>query len=547
MNEKVTWDPNWWRQAVIYQIYPRSFRDTDGNGIGDLNGIIEKIPYLASLSIDAVWLSPFYPSALFDGGYDVDDYRDVDPKIGTLLQFDTMVKKLAKHDIKVFVDIVPNHSSIRHHWFQEALASPPGSPARNRYIFRDGEGEKGELPPNDWPSHFAPSAWTRTTNPDGTPGQWYMHLFAPEQPDFNWDNPEVHEDFKKTLRFWSDRGVAGFRIDVAHALKRDMTEPYRSYPKIIEFDNPLTGDAVLFDRNEVHEIYREWRKVFDEYDPPRVAVAEAYVRVERRVLYARPDELGQAFNFDLLEADYDAATYKELITNAIIWSEKEGSSTTWVLENHDRPRVASKFGLPKGYDYKKWLATDGKEPHCDQELGLKRAVAAMAMLFALPGCTYIYQGQELGLQEVADLPEEAIQDPQYLRNNKIFKGRDGCRVPLPWSADTPFFGFSDKASHLPQPAWFKDYAVDQQEDGESTLNLFRTIIAARRKLQAEEKYQWHETGDSGVLHFSRPNGWHCIHNFDGKPFALPEGELILQTAPLVDGKVGPATTVWLKR
>ena len=547
MSSENTWDPNWWRQAVIYQIYPRSFRDTDGNGIGDLNGIIEKIPYLASLNIDAVWLSPFYPSALADGGYDVDDYRDVDPKIGTLLQFDVMVKELAKHNIKVFVDIVPNHSSNLHVWFQEALASPEGSPARDRYIFRNGSGPNGDLPPNHWPSHFAPSAWTRTTNHDGTPGQWYMHLFAPEQPDFNWKNPEVWEDFRKTLRFWSDRGVAGFRIDVAHALMKDMSEPYRDYPKIREFDNPLSGDDVLFDRNEVHEVYRDWRKVFNEYNPPRVAVAEAYVRVERRVLYARPDELGQAFNFDLLEADYDAAQYKKRITDAIMWAEKEGSSTTWVLENHDRIRIASKYGLPKGLNYHEWINSNGTSPVCDEKLGLQRAKAAMAMLFALPGCTYIYQGQELGLQEVADIPEGEIQDPQYLRNLKKFKGRDGVRVPLPWKADAPFFGFSDKGSHLPQPSWFKNVAVDVQERDGSTLSLFRKIISLRKSLQTEEKYEWHETGDPEVLHFSRPNGWHCIHNFEGKPFSLPAGEIILQSAPFVDGKLGPATTVWLKK
>ena len=219
-------DALWWRQAAIYQIYPRSFFDSNGDGIGDLNGITEKIPYLKSLNLDAVWLSPFYPSALADGGYDVDDYRDVDPKIGTLKDFDRMISAFHRVDISVIVDIVPNHSSNRHKWFQEALASEPGSKARNRYIFRDGRGKNGELPPNDWPSHFAPSAWTRTTNPDGTPGQWYLHLFAPEQPDWNWDNREVEEDFLKTLRFWADRGVDGFRVDVAHALKKDLKKIY---------------------------------------------------------------------------------------------------------------------------------------------------------------------------------------------------------------------------------------------------------------------------------------------------------------------------------
>ena len=352
-------DKNWWRQAAIYQIYPRSFKDSDGDGVGDINGITSKVEYLSSLSLDAVWLSPFYPSALADGGYDVDDYRNVDPRLGTLKDFDGMVNALHQAGIRVFVDIVPNHSSNRHVWFQEALASAPGSKARGRYIFRDGKGKNGELPPSDWISHFGPSAWTRTKNPDGTWGQWYLHLFAPEQPDFNWDNREVQLDFLKTLRFWSDRGVDGFRIDVAHALKKDMTQLNRSITSMNSFKIVQDGTDTLFDRNGVHEIYREWRKVFNEYDPPRVAVAEAYVRAPRRMLYAKPDELGQAFNFDLLIADYDAKLFKKIIFNNIKSAKSEGSSSTWVLDNHDQVRHATKYGLPKGTNLREWLLSDG--------------------------------------------------------------------------------------------------------------------------------------------------------------------------------------------
>jgi alpha-glucosidase len=539
-------DRDWWRQAAIYQIYPRSFKDSNGDGIGDLQGIISEIDYLASLSLDAVWLSPFYPSALADGGYDVDDYRDVDPKIGTLEDFDEMIAKLSSVGIKVFVDIVPNHSSDQHIWFKEALASPEGSPARNRYIFRNGRGADGALPPSDWPSHFAPSAWTRTTNSDGTPGQWYLHLFAPEQPDFNWDNREVQEDFLKTLRFWADRGVAGFRVDVAHALKKDLSEPFRSYPKIGAFENPLTGDDVLFDRNDVHEIYREWNKVFQEYDPPRVAVAEAYVRVERRVLYARPDELGQAFNFDLLEAPYDAPTYKKLITTAIEFAKKENSSSTWVLENHDKPRSASRFGLPSDIDMMEWVTSDGALALQDEKLGSARANAAMMFLLALPGCTYIYQGEELGLFEVTDIPQDQIQDPMWKRNLFLHKGRDGCRVPLPWKSTGSSFGFGSDGSHLPQPSWFANHSVEVQSAPDGTLTLYRKALALRRAMQTTEDYQWVETGDTGVLHFARPNGWHCISNFDGAPFVIPEGEILLASGPLVDGKLGAATTIWIK-
>src|SRR3712207_3473147 len=280
---------DWWRQACVYQIYPRSFADSNGDGIGDLPGVTSRIGYLADLGVDAIWLSPFYPSALADGGYDVDDYRDVAPELGTLADFDALVAAAHARNIKVIVDIVPNHTSDRHSWFVEALASPPGSAARARYIFRDGTGPDGSQPPSDWISHFGGPAWTRL--PDG---QWYCHLFAPEQPDLNWDNPEVREDFKTTLRFWADRGVDGYRVDVAHALAKDLSEPLRSKPVLEDTTMPLDGSDPLFDRDEVHQIYAEWREVFDSYDPPRTAVAEAFAPSERRALYARPTELGQA-------------------------------------------------------------------------------------------------------------------------------------------------------------------------------------------------------------------------------------------------------------
>jgi len=540
-------DSNWWRQAAIYQIYPRSFKDSDGDGLGDIRGITSKVDYLASLNLDAVWLSPFYPSALADGGYDVAHYRDVDPRLGTLADFDEMVAALHEAGIRVFVDIVPNHSSNLHEWFQEALASEPGSPARDRYIFRDGLGENGELPPSDWPSHFAPSAWTRTTNADGTPGQWYLHLFAPEQPDFNWDNPEVHEDFLKTLRFWSDRGVDGFRVDVAHALKKDLSEPFRSKPVFIDFDNPLTGDDVLFDRNDVHDIYRQWRKVFEEYTPPRVAVAEAWVRAERRVLYARPDELGQAFNFDLLLADFDASQFKRIITDNIALAKTEGSSSTWVLSNHDRVRHATKYGLPAGYDLREWLLSNGTKLEVNYDQGLARARAATLLMLALPGSCYLYQGEELGLFEVADIPVDQLQDPIWERNHHTDKGRDGCRVPLPWTADGMSFGFSDGVAHLPQPETFADFAVSSQDGHEgSTLELYREALGLRRELQSTEDYEWLESPHSGILHFSRANGWQSMTNFGGTAVPLPAAQVLLSSGPLIDGLLPEDTTVWLK-
>ncbi len=554
-------DKDWWRQAAIYQIYPRSFKDSNGDGIGDIKGITSQIDYLSSLSLDAVWLSPFYPSALADGGYDVDDYRDVDPKLGTLSDFDEMLAKLHEVGIRVFVDIVPNHSSNRHEWFKAAIASEPGSDARNRYIFRDGKGANGELPPSDWPSHFAPSAWSHESTQGGKHNQWYCHLFAPEQPDFNWDNPEVEADFLKTLRFWADRGVDGFRIDVAAGMKKDLSEPLRSQATYPGMNNPLTGDDVLFDRNEVHEVFKSWRKLFNEYSPPRVAVAEAYVRPERLALYSSPDELGQAFNFDMLEAYFSATDYKKVIDTSIKHSRASGSSTTWCLNNHDQMRPATKYGLLASVDRIRWKNSGGTTHPLDINGGIHAAVAGSMLIMALPGCTYIYQGEELGLHEVVGIPESEIQDPQYLRNLKADLGRDGCRVPLPWTSSGTSFGFGSGGSHLPQPKWFADYSVEIETQHDlSPLSTFRKALALRKTLQSTEEMSWHETGDDDVLHFSRPNGWHCITNFGGGFYNFGNlGQVVHSSQPLAQsgiymahgkmsegGELPPATTVWIK-
>jgi alpha-glucosidase len=538
-------DENWWRQAVVYQVYPRSFKDSNGDGLGDIKGITSKVEYLAELGVDAIWLSPYYPSALADGGYDVADYRDVDPKLGTLADFDEMIAAYHAKGIRVFADIVPNHSSDLHAWFQEALKAEPGSAARERYIFREGKGVNGELPPNSWPSHFGPTSWTRTTNADGTPGQWYLHLFAPEQPDFNWDNEEVIEDFKKTLRFWSDRGVDGFRIDVAHAMKKDMSEPY---PDIKTFDMeniPLDGSHHLFDRDDVLEIFKGWREVFNSYNPPRVAVAEAWVPSERRPRYATPETLGQAFNFDLLSAPWSAKKFKKTINFNLALSEKSGSSSTWVLSNHDVIRHATRYGLPKKTNFEKWLMTDGHSPEIDLEKGQSRARAATMLLLALPGSTYIYQGEELGLFEVADMPGEVLQDPIWLRDGKTRKGRDGCRVPLPWEKTGPSFGFGTGSAHLPQPTWFAGHSVEFEEVQEdSTLKLYRAALKLRKELLSTETVQFVDS-KSKVVHFSRANGWHNITNFGRKPVALPAGTVRLSSAPLVDGKLPGNATAWI--
>ncbi len=535
-------DADWWRQACVYQIYPRSFADSNGDGIGDLPGITSRIGYLAELGVDAIWLSPFYPSALADGGYDVDDYRNVAPELGTLADFDALVAAAHARGLKVIVDIVPNHTSNRHAWFVEALASPPGSAARGRYIFRDGTGPDGSLPPSDWISHFGGPAWTRV--PDG---QWYCHLFAAEQPDLNWDNPEVREDFKTTLRFWADRGVDGYRVDVAHALAKDLSEPLRSKPVLEDRTLPLDGSDPLYDRNEVHEIYAEWRAVFNEYDPPRTAVAEAFAPSERRALYARPTGLGQAFNFDLLKAHFSAAAFHRVITFCLNEAAKTGSSSTWVLSNHDVVRHTSRYGLPPGIDINAWLMSDGTLPLADEISGLRRARAATLLMLALPGSSYLYQGEELGLHEVVDLPASALQDPIWHRTLNTRKGRDGCRVPLPWTTDGDSYGFGSVAAPwLPQPAGFSRKAVAAQAGRpESTLELYREALRIRRQLQAAEELEWIPTSNPDVLHFVRPGGWHCLTNFGKEPVRLPEGVVRVSSVPLADGMLPGECTAWL--
>lgn len=534
-------DAAWWRQAVVYQIYPRSFADSNGDGIGDLRGITSRVAYLRELGVDAVWLSPFYPSALADGGYDVDDYRAVDPRIGTLEEFDELRAALHGAGIRLVVDIVPNHTSNRHVWFQEALASPPGSRARERYVFRPGRGERGELPPSDWTSIFGGPAW----EPVGD-GEWYLHLFAPEQPDLNWADDEVRQEFLTTLRFWADRGVDGFRIDVAHALAKDLTEPLASQA---ELDADIWGGAhPLQDRDEVHDIYREWRRLFDEYDPPRTAVAEAWVPAHRRSRYASPDGLGQAFNFDLLEAGWDATSFSAIIDKNLALARESGASSTWVLSNHDVVRHATRYALPEGTDLNAWLLHDGAEPRPDEERGRRRARAATLLTLALPGSAYLYQGEELGLPEVADLPADVLQDPTFLRSRGAQKGRDGCRVPLPWATQGPTLGFGDQRAHLPVPADFDRFAVETQASDEgSTLSFYRRALAERRRLQTSEALEWLTPVAPGVVAFARPGGWTSVTNFGSSPVPLPAGRVVVSSSPLDAHEVPAETTVWLQR
>jgi alpha-glucosidase len=534
-----------WRTAVVYQIYPRSFADSNGDGIGDLPGITSRVPYLRSLGVDAVWLTPFYPSALADGGYDVDDHRAVDSRLGSLADFDVMVDALHAADIKVIVDIVPNHTSNRHPWFVQALAAARGAPERDRYLFRDGVGPGGELPPNDWESLFGGSAWA----PAGD-GQWYLHLFAAEQPDLNWENEEVRADFSNTLRYWADRGVDGFRIDVAHGLRKDLSELHLPWGEIAEVMRE-DGSHPLWDRDDVHQIYADWRRIFNSYDPPRYAVAEASVHPARRARYAAADSLGNVFNFAMQDADWRPEDYRRVINSGLADMINNGSTTSWLLGCHDIPRVATRYGLPlekarPAYQVvKTWLLTDGTTPRLDWALGERRARAAIMILLALPGSTYIYQGDELGLHEVGDLARQVLEDPIASRSTTE-KGRDGCRVPLPWSLDEPSYGFGSRSAHLPQPEWFGAYAVSvQQADPDSTLNLYRRALTLRGQLFAGTDLRWVESEPS-VLHFERANGVRCVTNFGAAPVALPPGQVLLGSAPLDDGRVPGDTTAWIR-
>ena len=545
-------EPTWWHTAVVYQIYPRSFADANADGMGDLRGIVSRVPYLSALGVDAVWLSPFYPSALADGGYDVDDYRDVDPRIGTLADFDELVSTLHAAGIKVLVDIVPNHSSNRHAWFTEALASPPGSAARHRYIFRDGTGPDGSEPPNDWQSGFGGSAWERVAD-----GQWYFHFFAAEQPDLNWDDASVREDFRATLRFWADRGVDGFRVDVAHGLVKDLSTPYAPWPELVEMQRD-DGSHPLWDRDDLQEVYRDWRTVFDSYDPPRFAVAEAAVHPSRRSRYAAPTSLGQAFNFAMQEAAWRAKDYREVIETGVADMVADGSTTTWLLGCHDTTRVVSRYGLPVAVDQtpievaRSWLLSNGTEPRCDVALGTRRARAAILVLLALPGSVYVYQGEELGLPEVADLAADVLQDPVAFRSGGREKGRDGCRVPLPWTAAGTSYGFGagTTSPNLPQPEWFAGFAAaTQAADGQSMLTLYRRAIALRRELTAtlptaDPSLTFVESG-AEVLRLRRGDHWHSVTNFGDRPVPLPAGSVLLSSVDLVDGLLPTDATAWI--
>ena len=546
---------DWRRTAVVYQIYPRSFADADGNGIGDLPGITSHLTDLADLGVEAVWLSPFYTSPQADAGYDVADYRDVDPLFGTLADFDELLAQTHRLGMKLIIDLVPNHCSDQHVWFQQALAAAPGSPERERFLFRDGKGENGEQPPNNWTSAFGGPAWTRTANPDGTPGQWYLHLFDTRQPDWNWENPEIRAEFESILRFWLDRGVDGFRIDVANSMiKADGLPDVPAGSPLSTFTDvpglgpePAPLDLPMWDQDRVHEIHRSWRKIADEYSPARILVAEAWVRpLSRLADYVRPDELDQAFNFDFLSTPWNAPVMRAVIDRSLAVNAAVGAPTTWVLSNHDVVRHASRFGLAS--DGPRPNGIRAQDPQPDADLGLRRARAATLLMLGLPGSAYLYQGEELGLPEHTALDDDLRQDPTWWRSGYTQAGRDGCRVPLPWVADAPGYGFGPAGkTWLPQPDSFAALARDVQRGvAGSTLEFYRQALAARRENALPSgELTWLSDPSAPVLDL-RNRKVRVIANLSGAPVPLPAGAVVVASAELpADGTLPADTTVWL--
>jgi len=540
----------WWRDSVTYQIYIRSFADANGDGKGDVAGIISRLPYLKKLGVDAIWITPWYPSPQKDHGYDVADFMDIEPDYGTLSDAKKLIEQSHKLGMRLLVDIVPNHCSDQHKWFQEALAAKPGSKERDRFIFRDGKGENGDTPPNNWQAVFGGSAWHRITESDGKAGQWYLHLFAVEQPDFNWQNQEVKDYFEKVLKFWLDLGVDGFRIDVAHGMiKADGLPDVPSDPKLLE-GKPMP----FWDQDGVHEIYKEWRKILDSYPNDRMAVAEAWVHPATRIArYLRPGELMNSFNFEFLGSKWDVAEIKNNINKSIEAIGAVGAPSSWVFNNHDVVRSVDRFDLGLGLSGGTTLERHGDVNKFNLERGRKRARAGALLMLALPGGAYIYQGEELTLPEAREIPEDRLSDPRWKMSNYTDRGRDGCRVPLPWrSNNAGAFGFSDNAKLTPKDSWLPqssnwgDFSVEAQDsDPNSSLNLYRKALEIRKSLSGlgDGPMSWVDAPDH-VVAFSRPGDFYCYLNL-GADFKLPQAvKVLVSSSPIENGILPTDTAVW---
>ncbi|AKE40582.1 glycosidase [Corynebacterium kutscheri] len=549
---------DWWRKAVIYQIYPKSFA-SDKGAYGTLAGITSRLEHIANLGADAVWISPFYRSPQKDGGYDVSDYRDIDPLFGTRADAEKLIERAHELGLKVLFDLVPNHTSDQHAWFQEALHAQPGSAARQRYWFADGRGTHGELPPTDWLSVFGGSAWTKVSQRLDAPGsawendpQWYLNLFDSSQPDLNWSNEEVRAEFDDILRFWLRRGIDGFRVDVAHGLDKDPQLPDWQYHwEMVDGGSDTPADVPpppMWNRPGVHEIYRRWNKVLHEFGTDKILVAEAWV--DPLADYLRADEMHQAFNFQFLTCPWQPADLRRVIAQSYADLDSVAAPVTWVLSNHDVVRASSRMGLSNVADRPNGIRASDPQP--DYCLGQKRSLSAHALISALPGGTYIYQGEELGLPEHTTLDDELREDPTFIRSHGKIPGRDGCRIPLPWVAHAPGFGFSPQGdTWLPQPQDWAQLAVDtQKDDPKSTLNFFRTMLALRRSLRLGEGELLAAEGypDNVLAYINRRNGRAeilIITTFEqGLP--MPAGmHTVLATQPVTD-TIPAHTTCWLQ-
>ena len=528
----------WWKTGVVYQVYVRSFADGNGDGTGDIAGLRSRLPYLKDLGVDALWMNPWYDSPFRDGGYDVADYRKIDERFGTTAEVEELIVEAHELGIKIIADLVPNHTSTEHVWFQEALAAAPGSPARNRYVFKQGKGENGELPPTNWTAVFGGSTW----EPVGD-GTWYLHIFDVSQPDLNWENEEVRAEFDSVFRFWLDRGVDGFRIDVAHGMVKDQ-----SFPDVKKAAVLLEAERVenhpFWDRKDgIHEINRRFRSVIDEYDD-RMMVAEAWVSPDRLPLYLRPDEYHQSFNFDLLSTNWNAADFIKVIKESVKAAEEIGAASTWVLSNHDVMRHATRYGLDEGVNWRTWPIT-GPVEALDAELGNRRARAACLITLSLPGSTYVYQGEELGLPEVWDLPEDVLDDPTWVRSGGEQKGRDGSRVPIPWEPSGPSFGFGAGNAWLPQPDSFGALSAAVQVDDEaSMLRLYQAAIAARREhLVGDQSFEAVDMGPD-VVAYRRGDVLVAV-NMGEAGIPIPEGTVLLSSLPELTTEIPPDAAIWI--
>ena len=536
----------WWRSAIIYQIYPRSFADANGDGMGDLPGITSRLGSLASLGIDAIWLSPFMRSPQKDAGYDVSDYTDVDPLFGTLADFDAMVTKAHELGLRVLVDLVPNHTSDQHKWFQAALAAPAGSAERGFYHFKEGRGENGELPPNNWLSMFGGPAWTRVAD-----GQWYCHLFDSSQPDLNWENPAVQSAFEDILRFWLDRGVDGFRVDQPHAMGKapglpDHPDVDRAGAGFIEGE----PSPPMWFQESVHPIFRKWRAILDSYPGERAMCGEAYVLpLSFMALWVRPDEFHQTFNFRYLDSEWKPEILFKSINESFRAFDGVGAPSTWVLSNHDIIRHASRMGGVAGRP----TASDGigpNDPQPDRELGLRRARGATLFTLGLPGSTYLYQGEELGLPEHTTIAPEFRQDPTFFRTGGKRVGRDGCRVPLPWESGAGAAnGFNQTGkAWIPQPEIYAEYSRDQQEGVEgSTLEMYKHALRVRKELKlGHGTFDWVPEYTNATTLGYRNGDVLVIHNFGTEPIPLPAGIVIASSGLQECLSVEANQTVWLQ-